>query len=110
MRRLILAALVSLAPLPALGASWAGVPLVDHNCEAKFKADPDAHTTGCLVQCAKSGSGILDGKTWLKLDREGNEKALSALKHTSLKDHIRVNVTGDRKGDLVHVKTLEIAS
>lgn len=110
MRRLTLALLLALAPASALADTWLDVSLVDHNCEDKAQANPDAHTTACLLQCAKSGYGIFENGKWLPLDAAGNEKAVSALKATTKKDHIRVNVTGDRKGDVVQVRTLEIAS
>ncbi len=110
MKKLILAALVSLAPLPVLAATWNGVPLIDQNCEPKVEKNPDAHTAACLLQCAGSGYGILSDGTWIKLDRAGNEMAVSALKATSRKDHIRVNVTGERKGDVIHVRSLTLAT
>jgi hypothetical protein len=108
MKRFILAALVAAAPLASWAATWDNVPLVDHNCSEKFKATPDEHTTACLIQCSKSGYGILEDGKWIGLDKAGNEKALSALKATSRKDHVRVNVTGERKGSVIHVSALTI--
>jgi hypothetical protein len=110
MTRFTLALLLALAPASALADTWLDVSLVDHNCEARVQADPDSHTTVCLLQCAKSGYGIFENGNWLQLDAAGNEKAISVLKAPSKKDHVRVNVTGDRKGDVVQVRTLEIAS
>jgi hypothetical protein len=112
MRRATLAAvMVSLLALPALAAAetWANVPLIDHNCLNKVKADPDAHETSCLIMCADSGYGILtaDG-TWLKFDAKGNDEALKALKATTKEKGIRVTVTGERKGDSVTVESLKI--
>ncbi len=94
----------------AMAEEWKGAALIDHMCLEKVKSDPDAHPTSCLIQCAKSGYGILvaDG-AWLPFDKEGNEKALAALKATSKKDHIRVNVTGERKGTAITVASLAIA-
>lgn len=108
MKRIMLAALVALAPMSALGATWSDVSLIDHNCLAKYGSTPDVHTTACLLRCAGSGYGILDHGAWIPLDPAGNEKAVAALKATHRKDHIRVNVTGDRKGDVLHVSSLEI--
>jgi hypothetical protein len=97
-------------PALALAASWDKAPLVDHMCLEKVKADPDKHATSCLIKCAGSGYGILTGDgQWLKLDQAGNDKALAALKATKKKDHIRVNVTGERKGDTIEVATLAVA-
>jgi len=93
----------------AYAEQWTNVALVDHHCLNKVKADPDAHPASCLIQCAKSGYGILttDG-TWLKFDQAGNEKALAALKATAKKDHIRVNVTGELKNGTLDVTQLTI--
>ena len=97
-------------PAAAFAESWDNVPLIDKSCGAKFKANPDEHPTACLKKCAKGGElGIItsDG-TWLKLDKGGVEKAVAALDKTEKKDHIRANVTGDKKGDVIHVKDLKL--
>ncbi len=109
MKRIVLAGLLSLAPALALAATWNGVPLVDQNCEKKVEKNPDAHTTACLLQCSGSGYGILSDGKFIKLDHAGNEKAVSALKAPSRKDHIRVNVTGEQSGDEIQVTALKIA-
>ena len=79
MKKLVLAALMVTMPMAALAATWKDVPLVDHNCAEKVKANPDAHTTACLLQCASSGYGILDHGKWIPLDKVGDEKALAAF-------------------------------
>ena len=107
MRRIAFAVMAAF-PLAAMAASWQAAPLIDKNCVEKVKASPDSHTTSCLLQCAKSGYGILDNGKWLKFDSAGNEKALAALKATKKKDHIRVDVTGDMEGDSIKVATLSI--
>lgn len=93
----------------AVAEQWKNVPLVDKMCLNKVKADPDSHPASCLVRCAGSGYGVLtsDG-TWLKFDKTGNEKALAALQATDKKDHIRVNVTGELKGNTISVTDLTI--
>ncbi len=106
-----LAALVALlAPAAVLADSWDNASLIDQMCLSKVKGKPDSHPTSCLLKCASSGYGILtsDG-TWLKLDDAGNAKALAALKQTKKKDHVRVDVTGDKKGDVIQVASLKIA-
>ena len=107
MKKLILSVLAAI-PSIAFAATWANAPLVDHNCMEKVKANPDTHTTACLLQCASSGYGILENGKWIKFDKAGNEKALAALKATHRKDHVRVNVTGELKGSEIHVSTLSI--
>jgi hypothetical protein len=102
--------LVALAwPVLASAETWKDVPLIDHKCAAKFKADPDQHPTSCLLMCAKTGYGIFtaDG-TWVKLDKKGNEEALAALEKTTKKDAIRVTVTGEKEGDTIKVATLKL--
>jgi hypothetical protein len=97
--------------LPAIAAAetWKNVPLIDHDCLNKVKADPDKHTTNCLIMCSDSGWGVLisDG-TWLQFDRQGNEKALKALNETKKTAGIRVTVNGERQGDEIKVATITI--
>jgi len=89
--------------------TWTDVALVDTMCVRKVEKDPNAHTKECAVGCAGSGYGVIlaDG-TFLKLDKAGNEKALAALKASDKKDRLRVTVTGDRAGDTIAVKTIEL--
>lgn len=113
MRKLLIAVVVSLSlPSLALAATWENVSLVDQMCASKekVKANPDNHPTSCLLQCADSGYGIQtqDGK-FVKFDAAGNKLALAELKKTSKKDHIRVNVTGEQKGDVIQVSSLKMA-
>lgn len=112
MRKLLAALIVSLwIPTVALAAKWDNASLIDQKCATKVKDHPDNHPTSCLIKCAEHGYGIQtsDGK-YLKLDEGGNKMALAALKATEKKDHIRVNVQGDAKGDVIEVKALEIAN
>ena len=68
-RSLALMALFT-APLLCAAETWNDVSMVDANCSAKVKDNPDAHTRNCAIQCAKSGFGILtaDG-TYLKFQQ-----------------------------------------
>lgn len=104
-----LAVIALAAPMAAQAASWEKASLIDQMCKAKFESHADDHPTSCLLKCAGSGYGIItaDGK-WLKLDKAGNDKAVAALKATSRKDHIRVDVSGDLKGDTIAVTSLSI--
>lgn len=100
---------LALLALPAAAATWKNVSLIDQSCSVKAKANPDAHARDCALQCSKSGYGIYttDGK-YLKLDAAGSDKALAALKASTKKDHLRADVTGEVKGDVVMVSTLEL--
>jgi len=112
MKKLLSAALLAIAatPLAALAESWTNAPLVDQMCSQQVKDSPDSHTTACLIKCAKSGYGIFtpDG-AYLKLDGKGNKQALEALKATRKKDHVRVDVTGEKSGDRIQVASLKLA-
>ena len=107
MKKLALATL-ALLPLCALAEDWSNVALIDAGCKNKVK-DTDAHPTQCLIKCAGSGYGVVaaDGK-WTALDKKGSELALAALQSTKKTDHIRVNVSGELKGDTIAVTKLAI--
>jgi hypothetical protein len=109
MRKPIVAALLGALPLVTCAASWENVPLVDRTCADTAKDVPDDHPRDCLLQCASSGYGILDHGTWVALDEAGDEKAVAALKATRRKSHIRVDVTGERTGAVIHVTSLAIS-
>jgi Tfp pilus assembly ATPase PilU len=97
-------------PLAAMAETWENVSLADKACAEKFKGHMDDHPKACAEKCSKNGLGIVtqDG-TFLKLDKAGNKQAQAALKESDQKDHVRVNVTGDKKGDTVHVTSLKLA-
>ena len=96
-------------PLLCSAETWSDASIVDANCSAKVKDNPDAHTRDCAMQCAKSGFGILttDG-TFLKFDSYGNDQAVTALKASQAKDHLRATVTGERDGNTIKVKSLKM--
>lgn len=89
--------------------TWSKAAMVDSMCAIKVKADPDKHTRECAIQCATGGYGILasDG-SYLKFDQAGNERAAAILKASKAADHLRVTVTGDRKGDTIAVASLQL--
>jgi hypothetical protein len=113
MKRVALVALVAAGlglSLTAFAAeTWKNVSVVDTNCIAKVKSNPDAHTTKCALQCQKGGYGLVttDG-TYLRFDAAGNEKAVAALKATQKTDHLRATVTGERDGETIKVTALTI--
>jgi hypothetical protein len=106
-------ALLAAVALPVLAAeakSFQNVSLVDVDCSAKAKvqANPDGHTRDCAMMCAKSGYGVLVEGKYYKFDAAGSEKALAALKASSKKDHLRVNVSGQLDGDTLTVESLAL--
>jgi hypothetical protein len=88
--------------LPALAANetFEDVSLIDSNCSKKAAADPDSHTRECALKCQAGGYGILTSdKKFIKFDAAGNSKITDALKASDQKDHLRVGVSGEVKGD-----------
>ena len=111
MKRVVLAsALALLLPAFAAAEDWSSVSIVDVQCSAKAKANADAHTRDCALMCAKSGFGIVDQNgNFLKFDAKGNQEATKLLQDSSKKDHLRVNVTGTKDGDTIHVQSLSMS-
>lgn len=96
-------------PAFAAAESWTNVSIVDTQCSTKAKANPDAHTRACALACAKSGFGILDKDgQYLKFDSKGNQEASKILESSSKKDHLRVDVTGKKEGNVIHVQSLKL--
>jgi hypothetical protein len=110
MKRIVLLLCLLLTfPMVTMAETWSGVPVVDHNCYAKIKADPDSHTTQCALACARSGYGIIasDG-TFIKFDENGNKKTIEMLKQTSKKDHLRITVEGKLVGGTIQVQSIKL--
>ena len=106
-----LAVLIAVLAMPAvtLAAEWQNVSMVDSMCLTKVKADPDKHPVSCALKCSDSGYLIQTAAgTWVKLDAAGNKLAIAQLKGTKQKDHVRVNVTGEQKGDVIAVSALKL--
>jgi hypothetical protein len=102
--------LLGMSALPALAmTNYHDVPVVDVSCSKKAAANPDAHTRDCALACAKSGFGIMTkDQQFLKFDAAGNAKIAAALKASSKKDHLRVNVDGDVQGDTLKVTSVQL--
>jgi hypothetical protein len=111
MKKLVVVLFAVLLGLPslALAAEWQNVPMVDTMCLGKVKGDPDKHPVSCALKCADSGYQIKTADGWAKLDPAGNKLAVSELKAAKQKDHIRVNVTGEQKGEVIQVSSLKLA-
>jgi hypothetical protein len=110
MRRVPLVILALALSIPLFGKELKSVALLDSHCAEKkdVAANPDAHSRSCMMSCAKNGYGVMvDGK-FVKFDAKGNELAKDALKNTDKKDHLRVTVNGDMKGDTLQVTSLKI--
>lgn len=110
MKRLVLvAACALLLPTFAAAEDWSNVSIVDTQCSAKVKANPDAHTRSCALMCAKTGFGILDQNgNYLRFDAQGNQQAAKLIQNSTKKDHLRVNVTGTRDGSTIHVQSISM--
>lgn len=112
MKKVLVLMLVAVAvPLALRAETWKNVALMDSACasKAETKADPDAHTTKCAIQCQPSGYGILtkDG-AFLAFDKAGNAKVAEALKATKKTDHLRVDVQGEKKGTEIQVEAVSL--
>ena len=112
MRKLAsLLVLLGMSALPALAANetFKDVSLVDSNCSKKVAANPDSHTRECALKCQASGYGILTSdKKFIKFDAAGNTKVVEALKASDKKDHLRVDVAGEVKGDTLEVSSIKL--
>jgi hypothetical protein len=112
MRKLAsLVAVLGMCAIPAFAASetFSDVSVIDSNCSKKAAADPDSHTRDCALKCQASGYGIItkDHK-FLKFDASGNAQITEALKASDKKDHLRVDVAGDVKGDTLQVSSIKL--
>ena len=110
MKRVVVVMSARLAlPMFAAAEAWSNVAMIATQCATKAKSNPDAHTKSCALACAKSGFGIVDKDgNYLTFDAKGNQEARSALESSSKQDHIRVNVSGKREGDVIHVERVKM--
>jgi len=106
-----LALLIGLFAIPLFAdqQTWKDVSVIDGMCLSKVKDDPDKHQKKCLLQCEKSGYGILDSNgKYLKFDDSGNEKFLALIKDSDKTNHIRVTVEGEQSGDTIKVTSVSL--
>ena len=112
MRKICFYIVVGLLLLPAIAAAaetFKDVPVVDSNCFKKVADAPDNHTRECALKCEASGYGIItDDKKFLKFDSAGNKEITAALKASTKKDHLRVNVSWDVQGDTLKVTSITL--
>lgn len=108
-RVILLSAFALLFPAFLAAEDWSNVSIVDTQCSTKAKANPDAHTCDCALMCARSGFGIVDQSgNFLKFDAKGNQEAKQLLQNSTQKDHLRVDVTGTKDGDTIHVTSIKM--
>jgi hypothetical protein len=112
---IVIAGLASALGCVAYAAEVQGV-LMDRACSAKFVAANDqkgaaGHTRACALMpnCAGSGYGVFtaDGK-FITFDADGNKKAEEALKASTAKDNLKVQVSGDQTGSTMKVASIKI--
>jgi hypothetical protein len=111
MKKISLFLTLGLLLLPAMAAAetFKDVPVVDTNCSKKVADAPDSHTRECALKCQASGFGIITSdKKFLKFDATGNKEITEALKASTKKDHLRVDVTGDVEGDTLKVTSVKL--
>jgi hypothetical protein len=118
--------------VPALLAGFAAVAsaaqvqgiLIDQLCSSKAEVRivsgprlvggmivAESETRECALKpaCQRSGYGVFtyDNK-FLKFNREGNHKALAALRASKKEDDLKVEVTGEIQGDMIKVSSLKL--
>ncbi|MDE0164950.1 MAG: hypothetical protein OXH92_00190 [Bryobacterales bacterium] len=61
-----------------------------------------------MKRCKQSGFGLVtqEGK-YIKFDEQGNIKALNELERTGKQDELLVKVTGEMKGGMIRVESVE---
>ena len=101
---------VLLLALPGMAAeTFKNVPVVDANCAKKVAEAPDSHSRECALKCEASGYGIVtEDKRYLKFDAAGNKEVTNALKASTKKDHLRVDVSGEVQGDTLKVASVKL--
>jgi hypothetical protein len=105
----VLSAFLMLFPAFLAAEDWSNVSIIDSHCEAKMKTNADAHPRDCALMCAKSGYGIIDQSgNFLKFDAKGSAEAKQLLQNSTRKDHLRVDVTGTRDGNTIHVTSIKM--
>jgi hypothetical protein len=103
---LLILAILVVAPLSA--AEWTGY-LMDTMCAANRLDKASSHTTECMKSCKQSGFGLVtnEGK-YIKFNEAGNLKALHELERTGKQEELLVKVTGEMKGGVIRVASVEV--
>lgn len=98
---------VLLLATPLFAGEWTGY-LMDTMCAASRLDKASSHTTECMKRCKQSGFGLVtqEGK-YIKFDEKGNIKALNELERTGKQDELLVKVTGEMRGSMIRVESVE---
>ncbi len=98
---------VLLLATPLFAGEWTGY-LMDTMCAASRLDKASSHTTECMKRCKQSGFGLVtqEGK-YIKFDEKGNIKALNELERTGKQDELLVKVTGEMRGGMIRVESVE---
>jgi hypothetical protein len=107
-KALTISILIFSSTLLTSGAEFSG-HLMDTMCAANKLDQASSHTAQCMKDCAKSGYGLVtkDGK-YLKFNEGGNAKALTALKADNREANLQVKVTGELKGSMIRVESIQM--
>ena len=107
MRMLSFLLSVLLLTTPLFAGEWTGY-LMDTMCAASRLDKASSHTTECMKRCKQSGFGLVtqEGK-YIKFDEKGNIKALNELELTGKQDELLVKVTGEMRGGMIRVESVE---
>ena len=85
--------------------------LIDNQCGSKQDSEEKAanHPKGCALKeaCAKSGFGVMSGKTLIKFDEAGNEKAKQYLGVAENTTKVVVMGTLSEDGKTITVKEIK---
>lgn len=115
LRLILIAALAASFGCMAFAADVQGI-LLDKMCSGKIVKSNDQaaakqHTRDCALMddCAKAGYGVLtaEGK-FINIDPAGKGKVIQALKASTKKDDLRVQVAGEIKGDTIKIASIKI--
>jgi hypothetical protein len=115
LRLLVIAALAASFASMAFAAEVQGI-LLDKMCSGKIvKANDQAaakqHSRDCALMedCVKEGYGVLtaDG-TFINIDPAGKDIVVQALKASTKKDDLRVQVAGELTGDTIKIVSIKI--
>lgn len=84
--------------------TWTGT-VVDVMCKGR---DLASHTRECALQCAKGGFGLVLGDgTFVKFNEAGNARTLAQLKKLDREKDLKAKVSGERKGEVIAVQSIE---
>jgi hypothetical protein len=110
MKKLCILVVLTLSfAVTAAAEDWHNVSIIDTQCATKSAANPDAHKRSCALACSKSGFGIIDQSgNYLRFDDKGNQQAIKLLESSNEQDHLRVNVSGKKEGNVIHVESLKL--